>query len=60
MKTRKIIFKVIGAFSFLFMLSFISCEKQECAICTNSQGEELEACTAAGELAAYAMGYYCY
>jgi hypothetical protein len=61
MKTRKVLIKVISSLLFLFMLSFISCEKQDCKICENGNGDTMEAFTDGGEALAYFMGYYnCY
>ena len=61
MKTRKILVKVLSFFLFLFMLSLISCEKNDCKICENSIGDTMEVCTDSGEALAYFMGYYnCY
>jgi hypothetical protein len=43
------------------MLSLISCEKNDCKICENGNGDTIEACTDSGEALAYFMGYYnCY
>lgn len=58
MKTKNLFSKVLCYLSFLFMLSLISCEKQECKICVNSADEEMTVCTAEGETMAYFMGYY--
>jgi hypothetical protein len=61
MKTRKVLVKIISSFLFLFMLSLISCEKNDCKICENGNGDTIEACTDSGEALAYFMGYYnCY
>lgn len=61
MKTRNLFSKALIYIPFLFMSSFISCEKQECKVCVNSAYEEMTVCTAEGEALAYFMGYYnCY
>ncbi len=61
MKTRKVLIKVIGFLLFLFMLSLISCEKQDCKICEDGNGDTMEACTDGQEALAYFLGYYnCY
>ncbi len=61
MKTRKILVKVLSFLLFLFMLSLISCEKNDCKICEDSSGDTMEVCTDSGEALAYFMGYYnCY
>ena len=61
MKTRNILVKVLSFLLFLFMLSLISCEKNDCKICEDSSGDTMEVCTDSGEALAYFMGYYnCY
>ena len=61
MKTRNQLSKALIYLSMLFMMSFISCEKQECKVCVNSADEEMTVCTAEGEAMAYFLGYYnCY
>ncbi|MGB8358662.1 MAG: hypothetical protein WCD55_08605 [Bacteroidales bacterium] len=61
MKPRKVLIKVIGFLHFLFMLSLISCEKQDCKICEDGNGDTMEACTDGQVALAYFLGYYnCY
>jgi hypothetical protein len=61
MKTRKIHVKVLSSLLFLFMLSLASCEKNDCKICEDGNGDTMEVCTDGGEALAYFMGYYnCY
>jgi hypothetical protein len=61
METRKILVKVLSFLLLLFMLSLISCEKNDCKICEDSSGDTMEVCTDSGEALAYFMGYYnCY
>ena len=61
MKTRKALAKVVSSLLFLFMLSLISCEKNDCKICEDGNGDTMEVCTDSGEALAYFMGYYnCY
>jgi len=61
MKEKTVTYRVIRTLLILFMLSFLSCEKQDCKICENSQGDTMEVCTDGGEVTAYFMGYYnCY
>ena len=58
MKSRNLISKALIYLSLLLMLSLISCEKQECKICEDGNGDTMEVCTDGGELVAYSLGYY--
>lgn len=58
MKEKRATCRVICSLLFLAMSGFLSCEKQDCKICENSQGDTVEACTDGGEAMAYFMGYY--
>jgi len=61
MQRRKVFSKVILSLLFLFLLSLVSCEKTDCKVCEDGNGDTMEVCTAAGEALAYSMGYYnCY
>jgi hypothetical protein len=61
MQRRKVFSKVILYLLFLFLLSLVSCEKTDCKICEDGNGDTMEACTDGQEALAYFMGYYnCY
>ncbi|MCK7537441.1 MAG: hypothetical protein MZV63_44045 [Marinilabiliales bacterium] len=48
MKEKRATNRVICSLLFLAMLSFLSCEKQDCKICENSQGETVESAQTEG------------
>jgi len=41
MKTRKVPVKIISSLLFLFMLSLISCDKNDCKICEDGNGDTM-------------------
>ncbi len=58
MKTKKVLFRLICGFLFLFMLGFYSCE-EPCWTCKKANAEDISACSESAKEIWESLDYVC-